>query len=349
MGKEAVVDQGQGAVLSGEEQKTGAGDDTGLHFGLDEKEPKSEEGAPSPETDKTDESQGEEDQGSEGAAEEESQEETGAAEEESQEDDIPLAEQNKFTEKEKGLYQALKKERASRQQIEAELQYLRLQQKYAPKPAEPEEEAAPEAEPDPVDEALKDRTDEDILTVADVKKLMRAQAAKVEKIESKKSDEQAKRAVELKELAEKVSAAEDKLRPALKGYDEAVHYARVLMDAHPGLKGDFNAIVRRDGAEAAAKWAYNLGKSHREFGTGKFVSQDPKAKARADAKKAIDNSEKSKTSAGAGPGRKSPLNVSHQEMMDMEPEDLARTLASLPESEYSKIPKAIRTRALQAL
>lgn len=343
MGKE-TAGQDQGTVLSNEEQKLESAEDNGLSFGLDEKESKPDEGAPSPDPEKK-----------EGAEEEPAGEEEQPEAEESKpddqlgEDDIPQEEQNKFSEKEKGLYQSLRKERAARQKIEAELEFIRLQQKYAPRPAEPEEDKEPVQEPDPVDEALKGKADEDILTVADVKKLMQAQAAKAEKVESRRSDEQAKRALEIKQLAGQVSAAEDKVRSTLKGYDEAVHYARSLMDVYPGLKNDFNAIVRTDGAEAAVKWAYNLGKTHRDFGTGKFVSQDPKAKSRDAAKKAIDNSDKPKTSVHMGPGNKSPLNVSHQELMDMEPEDLAKTLSNLSESEYAKIPKEIRTKALRAL
>lgn len=358
MGKEGVKTQEE---VTAEEAK-GVQEDPGFNLPLDREEGDPAAGAPSPKKKEKPASEEKE----EGAEEEVQGEESAGAEEEGQEnkqkeetpEEIPEEElsdeeiNNRFTTpKEKALYRELKKERANRSETEKERDFLKLKAKFHDKPAEKGKEKQEEQEEeDPVAKALEGKTDEDIISIADVKKILAAQEEKAQQEARKRAERRNEDAKEQQRRMKEADAYEDELRKTHTDVDEALHYANVMVHNHPGLAAELHRISREEGIEAVTKYVYELGKEHRDFGTGKY-KKNPAGKedlGRKSVGKAINNAEKPKTSAGAGAGSKPGAGFSNAELEAMDGEELAKHLATLPENEFGRVPKHIRKKALAA-
>lgn len=260
---------------------------------------------------------------------------------------------NKLSPKERGMYFALKKERDARREAEKERDYLRLQQKFGPKPETPDEEKddqeGEEQPQDPTESLFKDKADDDYVSVADVRQMLKSMQEASAKKEQLAVKQQEKAQKQHAQALRQADAVDKHLRSTLKSYDEAMFYADEMMKKRPGNAMEFAHLVRTEGAEAAARYAYELGKDHRDFGSGKFVAKkDKNVQNRENAQRAIKNAEKPRTSANAGPGNRTSERYSQEELEDMDASELASTLASMSMNEFRRVPKRLRDKALMA-
>ncbi len=317
------------------------------------KEEKEEEDEPAP--DKPKKKQEKKADGSKEQEEETSEE--SKSEEEEKEDatpeeiEEPTAEEvAAFTPREKGLYNALKKERKARQDIEAEADFIKLQAKYGAKPAVEKTEKATEEEEstDPLQELLDSKSPEDFITAAELSAALKKQTALQNKDKAKKADATEKLEEKHKQVVEEANVAEKIMQGKHSDYAEAAHYGDQMMQQFKSLQNEFMTIVYKESPLKAAEWLYKLGQTHRDFGNGKFGKSSKENTEREKIKKVITNAEKKKTSAGDS-GDKTPARYSNDELKDMDAEELGQILANMPEEQYFKVPRKIRKRALSAM
>ena len=217
------------------------------------------------------------------------------------------------------------------------------QSRYCENKQDEEEEVIEE---DPIEKLLASKQSDEPVTADELRRafaLKKQQDLKRETNNQKKQDsEQSKH----RKMITQIQEAEQSMRQVHTDYDEAVKLAVEMMNQYGGLRIEYNQIARDRGALAAVEWGYNLGKTHKNFGVKKV---DPQVKAREDAKKVIENANKQKTSASMSNGDKKPLKYNNNDLENMESEELAKTLANMSQGEYSKVPKSIRKKAMQAL
>ena len=314
----------------------------------EEKEKEEEEGEEQKEQEE--ENKGEEEQKTE------EEEETEGKKEESKEEidlnqDLDDAIIQKLTPREKAFYYEMKKERKKRQEIEAEKDYLATQLKYN-KPPEKKEESTKEEEID-LGDLLKDKEDDDFVAVGEVKKLIPTLIKKevsktIEEIEKKKSEEQKKIIQQQSEQERRITELEEEFKKTHDDYEDMLNIAAKAMKDFPSLSLEvFNAT--QDPKGNPVEVVYNIGKKFQKI-YGSETAETKKSQEAKDtqstntAKKIIENAERRKTSASVSGGGSKTFTLSDLESMDRE--ELGQFLAKLPMSEYRKVPKHIRERAL---
>jgi len=286
----------------------------------------------------------------------EEEEETEGKKEESKEEidlnqDLDDATIQKLTRREKAYYYEMKKERKKRQEIEAERDYLATQLKYN-KPPEKKEESTKEEEVD-LGDLLKDKEDDDFVAVGEVKKLIPTLIKKevsktIEEIEKKKSEEQKKIIQQQSEQERRITELEEEFKKTHDDYEDMLNIAAKAMKDFPSLSLEvFNAT--QDPKGNPVEVVYNIGKKFQKiYGSEAAETKKPQeakdTQSTNTAKKIIENAERRKTSASVSGGGSKTFTLSDLESMDRE--ELGQFLAKLPMSEYRKVPKHIRERAL---
>ena len=291
---------------------------------------------------------------------EEDKEEEGKKKEESdkEEDKIDLNQDlddatiQKLTPREKAFYYEMKKERKKRQEIEAERDYLTTQLKYGLKKGDEKKESKKTTEgTDDIDlsELLKDKEDSDLIEVGELKKviptLIKREVAKtVQELENKKTEQQKKLIEERRKTEERIVQLEEEFSKTHDDYEEMLNIAAKAMKDFPSLSLEvFNAT--QDPKGNPVEVVYNIGKKFQKiYGDETTVQKKSQNTQSNTAKKIIENAERRKTSASVSSGGSKTFTLSDLESMDRE--ELGKFLAKLPISEYRKVPKHIREKAL---
>jgi len=301
------------------------------------------------------ENKGEEEQKT--GEEEETEDKKGEGEEEDKEEidlnqDLDDATIQKLTPREKAFYYEMKKERKKRQEIEAEKDYLATQLKYNKPPEKKEESTKGEEEID-LGDLLKDKEDDDFIAVGEVKKLIPTLIKKevsktIEEIEKKKSEEQKRIIQQQSDQERRITELEEEFKKTHDDYEDMLNIAAKAMKDFPSLSLEvFNAT--QDPKGNPVEVVYSIGKKFQKI-YGAETAETKKSQGAKDtqstntAKKIIENAERRKTSASVSGGGSKTFTLSDLESMDRE--ELGQFLAKLPMSEYRKVPKHIRERAL---
>lgn len=321
--------------------------------GEDEKEKEGEENKEQKE--QKEEQKGEEEQETGKKEETEGKKEEGK--EEAKEDidlnqDLDDATIQKLTPREKAFYYEMKKERKKRQEIEAEKDYLATQLKYN-KPPEKKEESTKGEEGIDLGDLLKDKEDDDFIAVGEVKKLIPTLIKKevsktIEEIEKKKAEQQKRIVQQQTEQERRITELEEEFKKTHDDYEDMLNIAAKAMKDFPSLSLEvFNAT--QDPKGNPVEVVYRIGKKFQKI-YGAETAETKKSQEAKDtqstntAKKIIENAERRKTSASVSGGSSKTFTLSDLESMDRE--ELGQFLAKLPMSEYRKVPKHIRERAL---
>lgn len=257
-------------------------------------------------------------------------EEKAEKEEITEETDLSEEDIKKLPKDAKGLYYAMKKEREARKNIEAELQYLKLQNKYN-KPKE--ETKIKDEDIENAEDILKDKSDDDIVSVGDVKKILNSQQKKIEKekqaITSKQKEHQ--------EKIERMDEMEDVFKEIHPDYPEMLKIFGKAAAEIPSLRYEIIAETNRENGNPAKK-AYELGKKFKAM----YETKSENGKTHENnAARILKNAEKKKPSASV-----TGQNISKEALEEMEIGELQKTLSSMPMSQFIKVPKKIREKAL---
>lgn len=253
-------------------------------------------------------------------------------EEELEEKDLSKEEIEKLPKDAKGLYYAMKQEREKRKAIEGELQFLKLQNKYNKDKPKDKKESDEETVED-INEILKDKADDDLLSAGELKRILAAQNKKVEKEKKVILDKQR----EHEERVKRIDEIEDIFKETHPDYKEMLNIFTRAANEMPSLRYEIMAEINRENGNPAKK-AYELGKKFKSlYGENK---DNGKTKEN-NAARILKNAEKKKTSASV-PGS----NISKEALEEMDIEELQKTLSSMSMAEFMKVPKKLRNKAL---
>ncbi len=273
---------------------------------------------------------------SEGKEEEEEKEES----EEESEKDLTKEEIKKLPKDVRGMYHALKKERGKRQDIEAELGQIKLQIKYGNKKTETEKEEPEEKDFETVEDILKDKADDDLISVGEQRRIKISenkerefQARKQSKVTEAQAKAHANRVAQIDEL-------EDTFKLSHSDYDEKLNIFQAALRDMPSLAIELNAEYAREGGNPAKK-VYELGKRFEKV-YDKTVDSKPKKKPN-NAERTLKNSKKKVSSASI-----SSSGVSAEALSEMDVKELGKTLAAMSMKQLMRVPKKLREKALRA-
>jgi len=253
--------------------------------------------------------------------------------------ELPEEQVQKLTPREKAFYYEMKKEREKRQQLEAQLEYEKLQEKTK-KLQQTQQPQQPQLDfpPDPR-ELFKEKDPDEPLTKEDILKLLEWND-KVTQYQQKQWEAQQRAQQEQQEALERLLDEQEKrARQIYSDFDEKMQIVDKLIDKHPAFADEIWARLSR--GEDVAQYIYNLGKQFAPVITGKTSSPE---------KKKVGGSftGRRNTSASLGgnsSGTFSSSELSPEELMALPDEEFLTKIVSLPLSEYKKLPKKVRDRA----
>lgn len=299
-------------------------------FGLDgekeEQEDKNEE-SESEQGEEQEEEKSDDDSGEESADDSEEEEEKEPTREE-------LAKMNQA---DRAIYLKYKKEKNERQQLRAQLDSLILERKMSQNKEQPADD----------DDILSGLEDSDVVTVADMRKLLdkQKQAAQKQAEADRKKEQDQEQAVT--DFKRQMDEDEQVFKTVHTDYDQMSVFAQKAMQEFPELALGFQretaaAFKGKAGADPI-QWLYNTGKKFAKMYADtekKDVKEDKKAS------RIIKNAEKRQKSTGvtSASGK-----LTHTQLEDMEGSELASYLYNLSVTDYKAyvaIPKRIRDRAL---
>jgi len=254
--------------------------------------------------------------------------------------ELPEEQVQKLSPREKAFYYEMKKEREKRQQLEAQLEYEKLQEKtkklqQIQQPQQPQLDIPPDPR-----ELFKDKDPDEPLTKEDILKLLEWND-KVTQYQQKLWEEQQKAQEEQQQaLGRLLDEQEARARSIYSDFDEKMQVVDKLIDKYPAFADEIWARLSR--GEDVAQYIYNLGKQFAPVITGKTSSPE---------KKKVGGSftGRRNTSASLGgnsSGTFSSSELSPEELMALPDEEFLTKIASLPLSEYKKLPKKVRQRAM---
>ena len=300
----------------------------------EEKKPKEEE---TEETEDTEETTEEEE------STEETEEETEEESEEEPEDDKDLTQEeiDKLPKDAKGLYYAQRKQKKRAQTAEAERDWLRLQVKYGPKGqpvVKPETEAELKLEEgETVEDILKDKTDDDLLSVGEQRRIKAAEAREGRN-KNKIAESKTNKGKSEQEMAiQKMDEHEVVFKKTHSDYDEMLNVFGQAVKDYPALQLEIIAEIKRADGDPARK-VYEIGQKFKSIYTAKKKTVDGKPVK--DVKRIVKNAKKKKPS-----GSVSGSSVTNEALEELEGEELTETLASMPMSQYMRVPLKIRNKA----
>ena len=279
-------------------------------------------------------------EGKEEEVKEEKKEEPKGEEEIDFTQELPEEQVQKLSPREKAFYYEMKKEREKRQQLEAQLEYEKLQEKtkklqQMQQPQQPQLDIPPDPR-----ELFKNKDPDEPLTKEDILKLLEWND-KVTQYQQKLWEEQQKAQEEQQQALERLlDEQEAKARSIYSDFDEKMQIVDKLIDKYPAFADEIWARLSR--GEDVAQYIYNLGKQFAPVITGKTSSPE---------KKKVGGSftGRRNTSASLGgnsSGTFSSSELSPEELMALPDEEFLTKIASLPLSEYKKLPKKVRQRAM---
>jgi hypothetical protein len=322
-------------------------------LGLDNDSKETKEDKPDKEEKKEEKIIEEEEDEEEGGKKKEDDEEEETKEEEAEEtedkedeeeEDLSEEEVKKLPKDAKGLYYAKKKETKRRQDIEAELNHLKLKLKYD-KPPVKEKEEEPDSDKDinAIDteiETLLSKGDDEVLTVGEQRKLLNLQAQKKELETKKATTKDKKKQKEIDTKRAKFEEIENNFKTTHKDYVEKLNIFAKAVQEFPGLRFEILAEYDKEDGNPHAK-VYEIGTKFADrYGGEKKKTADSKQKD--DVNRILRNAGKRKPSASAASS-----NVSEESLAEMEKEELGKHLASLPLNKYLKVPRKIRQKAMR--
>ena len=247
------------------------------------------------------------------------------------EEDLTKEEIEKLPKDSRGMYHAMKKEREKRKQIEGELQFLKLQKKYPLK--DEKKKDAPEEETENIEDVLKGKNDDDIISVGEIKKILSAQGKKVEKEKESILVKQK----EHEEIVKRIDEIENIFKETHSDYDEMFDIFKKAAREIPSLQYEVIAEVKRENGNPAKK-VYELGNKFKSLYGKKTEISNPKEE---ETKRILKNAEKKKSSASV-----TGQSVSNEALEEMDADELGKTLSNMSMAEFIKVPKKIREKAL---
>jgi hypothetical protein len=203
-----------------------------------------------------------------------------------------------FSERERGIFWELRKERLKRQILEKDNDELRFERMKREKAAEPP--APPAHEPVKVTDPLADREDDDLLTVADAKKLLTS-------IPKEPAPAYKPLMTPEEVRTQKVEAELILTKQGVSDFLEVLDYADIAIGTDPGAAA-YLRKVKENGRNVALA-AYNLIKSSPRWSViekdiaerkGKQAPQKPSDENRKRAEKIEENEGKVRTTGGGG-------------------------------------------------
>jgi len=294
-----------------------------------------EEGAkPAPKEEKPEETKEPEGEEEESEEEEASTKEDEEGEEEPELKDLSEEEIAKLPKDAKGLYYHLKKEQGKRKEIEAELQFLRLQKKYT-KPVTEKKEEETDEEFETVEDIIKDKADDDLLTAGEMRRIRQAEEKQRLSRENKTKAQQDKVTKERQAKIAELDAQEEAFKSAHSDYGEMFSAFQEAAKEIPALMLEVRAEIERENGNPAKK-VYELGKKFKGV-YGKTDDGKPK-----DVKRILKNAAKKPSSASIAGS-----SVSEEALDEMDAEELGKTLSSMSMAQFAKVPKKIRLKAMR--
>ena len=279
---------------------------------------------------------------------EEESEETPEEEPEEGDDDEPFKdltkeEVEKLPKDAKGLYYAHKKMKKRAQAAEAERDWLKLQKKYGPKDKteiKPEDEEKLDLEEgETVEDILKDKVDDDLLSVGEQKRIKAAEAREARNQKKIQQRDASKNMSAQDKAVQKMDEFETAFRKTHSDYDEMLNIFGQVVKEFPALQ--FEIIAELKWADGdPAKRVYEIGQKFKGMYAAKKNPADGKPPK--DVKRILKNANK-KTPSGSVSGS----SVTNEALEEMEGEELEKTLSAMPMSKYMKVPRKIRNKALR--
>lgn len=269
--------------------------------------------------------------------------EKGSEEEEEPEDeikDLTKEEIEKLPKDAKGLYYAYKKEKGKRQKIEAEKNYLVLKNKYSPKASKEEEpEEEPEKEFETVEDILKDKADDDLLTVGEQRRIKVAESKQAEKDNKKVVKVQNKVGTEQQRQIERMDEFETAYKETHPDYDDMLNIFSQAVNDFPALQYEILAELKRANGDPAGK-VYQIGQKFKATYSPKKTTVDGKP-VKKDVKRIFKNAKKKTPSASVAGS-----SIGLDELSEMDPEELGEALSKMTMAQYMRVPKKLQSRAL---
>uniref|UniRef100_A0A6H1ZCB4 Uncharacterized protein n=1 Tax=viral metagenome TaxID=1070528 RepID=A0A6H1ZCB4_9ZZZZ len=309
----------------------GLGEDKGDSKDVEKKENIGEE-----ETTEEEEESAEEE---EEVGKEEDTEEEEESKEVEEEKDLTKEELAKLPKDAKGLYYALKKQRERTKEAEAKLAYIEIQNKYGKKPDVSEPAKKEDEEKfETVEDILKDKDDDDLLTAGEQRRIETAKEnqRRAEERKSKLKIDSAEK--EKQEGIRKIDELEKAFKSTHSDYDEMFGVFTQAIKEIPSLQLEILSEMKRENGNPAQK-AYELGKKFKGIYGAEKKPSDGKAK---DVKRILKNAEKKTPSASI-----SGSSVSNEELEEMEIDELGKTLTAMSMSEFMRVPRKIRQKAMR--
>ena len=247
-----------------------------------------------------------------------------------------------LTEREKGLYYALKSERKKRQKAEEDRDEVMFRDVKARKQAEAKATVEKETPPEPEIDLEFEGEDDEFMTVADARKLAAAikkgkTAEPTGEVEAVAAENRTHTLRMAEMLARDVIEARVTAgHTELPDYDTTMKIATMIVEANPEYQKEIYQAYK-DGRNPALV-TYDLTRKDSKFATlyGKKVEDGKKAvDGKETLKKIEENEGKPKTSGAKGGGSAGDLEgYTLQQLLDMSP------------SEFRKVPKAVREKFL---
>ena len=268
--------------------------------------------------------------------------------EEEEPKDLSEEEIEKLPKDAKGLYYAYKKEKGKRQTLEATEEKRKIHSKYhkddKPKEGEKEDEKPPERDFETEEDILKDKEDDDLVSVGEQKRI--TEARKNEATYQKKitDNEASKVSTKQQKEIDRMDALEDSFKKENPDYDEYLNIFQQAKADMPSSVLEIVAEAKKPDGNPAQK-AYEIGKRFKGAYAAKKVDTDTgkpnKKKTDKDIKKIIKNADK-KPSSSSLPGSE----VTNEALDEMDIEDLGKHLDSLSMNQFMKVPRKIRNKVL---
>lgn len=244
--------------------------------------------------------------------------------------------------REKAFYYRYHTEKKKRQEFEAKQDKLLLEVQELKKTVTPKEK-------DIIEEILKDKAEDDTVTVAEVKKILAQRKEKDSEKEDKKKVSDEKIQAMVRAAQEKADRQQKEFEADHPDFKEKMNiFGKALKDNEELAIGLFNEAQKQDGN--VARYVYEKGKKFEKLygaagGDDKKTDKDSKNEFNL-ASRIIQNSKKRKTTAGRGSNAGKGEGYTNEDLEAMEIDELASTLDKMPMEEYQKVPRHIRKRAL---
>jgi len=258
-------------------------------------------------------------------------------------DNENLSEEDKeqLSPREKAFYYRYHKEKKQRQDIESKYDKLMLEIQELKKIVTPKEE-------DLIEKILENKEDNDSVTVAEVKEILKKQQEQqTKKPEEKNKDEKIQQLTQAaKEKADRQQREFEQDHPDFK--EKMNIFSKALADNPELAVGLFNEAQREDGN--VARYVYEKGKKFEKLygggDTDKKKDTDTGKNEFDLASRIIQNAKKRKTTAGRGSNAGKGEGYTTEDLEAMETEELASVLNKMSIEEFKKVPRHIRKRAL---